>query len=174
MNMDWHNFKVMSMYAVILCIVLFILGQGGLAILALIGYSMYGLIDCIKQYSKKRKNEKELENVSENIREIIVCHIVNRHPKLKNSTVKRIKGDIISGNYQVKSLYLTDMTSVVSDEPDGGIDYYLTFDNTDKYHVLSIVYDNAHIGDTLYIVTTPTDVIKVIRSKTEYFNMFTY
>ena len=130
--------------------------------------------NCIKQYSKKRKNEKELENVPENIREIVVCHIVNRHPKLKNSTVKRIKGDIISGNYQVKSFCLTDMASVVSDDPDGGISYCLTFDHTDIYDVRSIVYDKAHIGDTLYIVTTPTDVIKVIRSKTEYFNMFTF
>jgi hypothetical protein len=164
----------MSIYAGILCMILLLLGQGAFAMIALIGCSLYGFIDCIKQYSKKRKNEKELENVSENIREIIVCHIVNRHPKLKKSNVEKIKSDIINSNYQVKFFYLTDKTAVVSNEPDGGIDYYLTFDNTDKYHVLSIVYDNAHIGDTLYIVTTPTDVIKVIRSKNEYFNMFTY
>ncbi len=172
--MDWHNFKVMSVYAVVLCVILFIIGQSGLAIIALVGYSMYGLIDCIKQYNKKRKIDNDLEGISENIKEITICHITKRNPKLKKSVEQRIKKDIANGNYQINTFQLVDKISIADDEPDGGSDYYLTFDNNDKYHVYRIVYDNAHIGDTLYIITTPTDVIKVIRSKTEYFNLFTY
>lgn len=172
--MDWHNLKVMSLYAVIVCVFLLILGLVKYALIALVVYFLYGLIECIIQNNKKKKLQKDFENVSENIKEITICHIVKRNPKLKNSVVQRIKRDIIDGNFQTKTFSLTEKIAIADEDPDGGFDYYLTFNNTDKYRVRSIVYDNANKGDTLWIITTPTDEIKVIRSENDYFNMFTY
>lgn len=46
--MDWHNFKVLSMYGVIVCVILLIAGQVGFAILALVGYSAFGVASTLK------------------------------------------------------------------------------------------------------------------------------
>ena len=52
--MDWHNFKVLSLYGVIVCIFLFIIGKSELAILPIIIYPFYGLIVCVKEFRKKK------------------------------------------------------------------------------------------------------------------------
>ena len=46
--MDWHDFKVMGIYAIIVFVFLLIVGEYGIAIVALIGYTIYGLISSIK------------------------------------------------------------------------------------------------------------------------------
>lgn len=56
-----------------------------------------------------------------------------KKPQTEKSIEQRIKQDIANGNYQIKAFQLTDKTSIADDEPDGGFDYFPTFDNGNKY-----------------------------------------
>lgn len=171
--MDWHDFKVLSIYAVLVCIFLFIIGEEELAIVALIGYMAYGFIESIKKHMKNKKAAKRLDTAPEYIKGITISHIMKRNPKLNKREEKRIITDILNSNYKIETFRLTDKTAVADNEPDGGYDYFFTFDSKDRYQVISGTYDKARIGDVLYVVTTPTAVMKVICSDAEYFNMFT-
>ena len=172
--MDWHNFKVVSIYGVIVCVFLFIVGEHDIAILALVGYPIYGLIVCINEFRKKSKLNAQLDDVPENIKQILICHIMKRSPKLKKRIVKSIQSDICEGNYKVASAILTEKTEIPPTESDGSSTYYLKFDNNDKYEVIRGNYENSNIGDRLWVVATPTDTIRVIQSGAEFFNMFVY
>lgn len=172
--MDWHNFKVLSIYGVIVCVFLFIIGKGELAILPIIIYPFYGLIVCVKEFRKKKKLNMQLEEVPDHIKQILICHIMKRSPKLKKRIEKNIQADICAGNYKVASTLLVEKTEIPSEESDGSPTYYLAFDNHDKYEVIRGNYESAHIGDRLWVVATPTDTMRVIQSGEEYSNMFVY
>lgn len=172
--MNWHNFKVISIYGIIACVFLFIVGEKDIAILALIGYPLYGLIVCINEFKKKKKLDAQLEDVSENIKQILICHIMKRSPKLKKRVERDIKADICNGNYKVASALLIDKSRVDPKESDADYDYYLTFDNNDKYEVTRNNYESSQVGDRLWVVATPTGTMRVIQSGEEYFNLFAY
>lgn len=172
--MDWHNFKVLSIYGVIVCVFLFIIGKGELAILPIIIYPFYGLIVCVKEFRKKKKLNMQLEEVPENIKQILICHIMRRSPKLKKRIEKNIQADICAGNYKVASTLLVEKIEIPSEESDGSPTYYLTFDNHDKYEVTRSNYESTHIGDRLWVVATPSDTMRVIQFGEEYSNMFVF
>ncbi len=172
--MDWHNFKVLSIYGVIVCVFLSIVGMGELAILPIIIYPFYGLVVCIKEFRKKKKLNMQLEEVPEHIKQILICHIMKRSPKLKKRIEKNVQIDICEGNYKVASTSLVDKTKIDPKEPDADYDYFLTFDNGDKYEVTRGNYESSHIGDRLWVVATPTDTMRVIQSGTAFSNMFVY
>lgn len=172
--MKWHDLKVLTVYAVVVTAILFILGEKELAIAVIIIYPIYGLICCVVKNKARKKLDQELDTVSDHLREITQCHILNRNPKLNKSLVKKIKREVIDGNYQIKSMVLIKKTDIPSPEPDGGSTFYCEFDSGDKYRVTSGVYTRAREGAVLWVVTTPSTVMKVIQSEENYFNMFTY
>ena len=173
--MDWHDFKVLSMYGVIVCVFfIVIVGKVEYGVLGLIGYSIFGVFLSIKRFLKSKSLNQAFEGLPEYIKEITTCHILKRNPKLKKRVVKSIKKDIINGNFKAERFRLTEKISIPPVEADSNFEYFLLFDDSSKYQVKSIVYDASSVGDTLWIVTTTTEEMKVIQSKTEYFNMFTY
>lgn len=173
--MDWHNFKVMSTYAVIIFVVLLLTGQIPLAFVALIGYSVYGLYLCIKAFVSEAALGKNLNSLGEPIKSILVCYFTKRHPKLKRSVKKRIKNDILNQNFVINSYQLTERKSQPnSPDPDSGFSFLLTFTNGKTYSVYNIVYYKARVGDSLWVVETPSDTLLVMQNENEYFNMFTY
>ena len=171
--MDKHNFYVFLMYAVIVCVVLSLCGQTGLGVLALIGYTMYGLIVYAEGRRKQKRLEKCMENVSEQVREITICHIRARNPRLKKSEEEQVLKDISEGNYQIYSRLLTEKDREDFNDGDSGYDYYLTFDNKNTYWVSESVYDRVAVGDCLWVVKTSASVMQVLQSGPHgYFNMF--
>ena len=172
--MEWHNFKVCSMYGVIVCVFLFIIGKGEYALIPIIIYPFYGLFVCLKEIKKKKKLVAQFDDVPEHIKQLLICHIMKRSPKLKKRIEKNVKTDISLGNYRAASTLLVDKSKIEPREADADYDYYLTFDNGDKYEVTRGNYESTRVGDRLWVVATPTDTMRVVQSGDEYFNLFVY
>ncbi len=168
--MDWNDLKVMSIYGIVLAIVLLILGQVGFAVMALIGYPLYGLLCCIKKYrdSKKLYNELDFLN-DETLKKILESHFFFRAQKLKKRVRRAIINDIRNQNYTIETEQLTKKRYEPDD--DGGY-HYLSFTNMKERYVSNTTYGNCREGDTLYIIKTSTEKIMVINSGAGYINLF--
>lgn len=103
-SVDWHNFKVLSIYGVIVCVFSTIIGKGKLTLLPIIIYSLYGLIICVKEYRTKKKLNAQLDTLPEYIKQIVICHIMKRDNKIKRYDKEQIIEDVLHGNYKSASL----------------------------------------------------------------------
>ena len=174
--MDWHNFKVMFMYAIIVFVILLICGQPGIAFLALIGYSLYGLIDVVRSHKYKSKWDKRIiQTVNNNVKEIVICHITQRADKISKKTIRQFVEDINNGNYTVKTKTLTNIHSTPPTDGDSGYDYHLEFDNDGLlYNVDEYMANKCKIGDVLWQVLTDSHTANVMKSSSGYQNLFHY
>ena len=182
--MDWHNFKVMGIYAIIVFIFLLILGllkgQPMIAVFPALCfasfYLLYGLFDVLKSAMYKLKWEAKIsDKINQNIKEITICHITKRHPKLKRRKAKQFINDINNKNYTIDKKTLTVISSESTGEADSGLDYYLKFSNDEYlYQVNESMAHRCNAGDVLWVLKTPTDTAYVLKQKNNYINLFFY
>ncbi len=170
--MDWHNFKVIFLYAVVVCVVLLIFGQPVWALLALAVYSAYGLIDVLRDRNYATKwNNMISHSVDEELKEILLCHITRRHPKINKKTIKKFITDINAGNYTIQK---ETITAIHSEPPtsDEGYTYYIEFDNNGKLYYMSAArIHDFHVGDVMWCISAGSHSANVVKGAKGYVNL---
>lgn len=170
--MDKHNYLITLLYGFIACVILSLCGQFAFGITVLIGCVLYGLF----QYARGRREEKnlmkQLRDVPEYVKEITLCYIRKRNPRLNKREEKQVLKDVSESKYEINSRRLIQKVAEETGDMDGGYNYYLTFENGSTYDVPERVYGFVAVGDNLWVVKTSALTMMVLQSGSHYYNMF--